>query len=146
MKKEYFNFIGITLLLCLVPAWIYLASPNHDRENVGYSFPVSAPVHGTVGSVQQPLGMYLVTVTPQKRPLKTGPQILRITLSKGDPNLEFMVTMPMGSSTMTAPVKVLKEAKGVYKIETDFSMPGKWYLEIMLSNVKTLGKIELQIQ
>lgn len=133
--KSKFGFIGMGLILCFVPAVVYLASPDHSREVFG-------DLPGTMPKATGPISMenqgYRVSMEPIRAPLKTGKQSLRVSVTQqGKPVLKtpnIQVTMPMGTSIMTAPVQVSPmQTAGDYEVETDFSMGGDWQLEIKSS-------------
>jgi hypothetical protein len=134
--KKYFPFIAMGILLCCIPAVVYLSFSDHSNEVIGSSFPSSSLPKGTSGKIEKQAGEYLVQAEPLHSPLKTGKQHLNLFITQNAKpvgNLPHVaVTMPMGTSTMTAPVEVQKVSPaGTYEMATDFSMAGEWVIEVI---------------
>lgn len=134
MNKQV-QFALIVWGLCCIPAAIYFSFPDHSTQNIGYMFPTSG-TKGTEGIIQTVQGHYRLQMEPLRSPLETGKQTLKITLLKQEhalpTPLQIAVTMPMGKDLMSAPVENLKAVsdKGQYTIQTDFSMSGRWQVEV----------------
>ncbi len=156
MQKKYTGFIIVFALLCLIPAIVYFAFSDHSKETVG-EFPSASKSKGVDAPIHIEKNGYTMDLSPDKFPVHTGKQVFALTVrSPGGvkastdskiPQPSVKVTMPMGSETDIAPVKLIPlDTIGQYHLETEFSMAGSWQIEVRITPEAPVMTVFLPIQ
>ncbi len=141
-SKNAFILMGV--LLVLIPSVVYLLFRD-QMHSEGGDIPSAPNISAGMSVVSATVGKYQGTLEPEKPPFKTGKQTLKLTLLHQQTPVEKIpavaVTMPMGTSTMTAPVELKPTSRlGTFDVHTDFSMPGPWEV-----HVKPDAKVDLAL-